>query len=142
MKHSSLIKVLCYSGVIPFYILSILSFFYKNFFVFDLFSIYSLVILSFLSGSTWLELILYEKEPKIKLLIVTVVLTPIILIIFEIFIQAQIKIFIFGICYFGIYLIDQKFIKNLDYIKIRKNLTIQVILCHILVLISIYTNGF
>jgi len=96
MKHSSLVKVLCYSGVIPFYILSILSFFYKNFFVFDLFSIYSLVILSFLSGSTWLGLILYEKEPNIKLLIITVVLTPIILIIFEMTVSFLIKFFIYG----------------------------------------------
>ena len=142
MNHSKLVKILCYSGLIPFYTLSVISFFYKNFFVFDLFSIYSLIIISFLFGSTWLELILYQENSSSKSLITGVVLTPVLLIFVEMLIQAQIKFFIYGICYFGIYLVDQKFLKNLDYLKIRKNLTIQVILNHMLILISIHSNSF
>ena len=62
MNHLSFVKTLCYSGAIPFYILAVISFLYTNFFIFDLFSIYSLVILSFLFGSSWLMTIFFEKE--------------------------------------------------------------------------------
>ena len=142
MNHLSLVKTLCYSGAIPFYILAITSFLYKNFFIFDLFSIYSLVILSFLFGSSWLMTIFFEKENVSKKLIFFIVITPVLLIFVEIFIQIQIKLFIYSLCFFGIYLIDNKYHKNLDYLKIRKHLTIQVILNHMLILISIYTDSF
>lgn len=142
MNHLSFVKTLCYSGAIPFYILAITSFLYKNFFIFDLFSIYSLVILSFLFGSSWLMTIFFEKENVTKKLIFFIVITPVLLIFVEIFIQIQIKLFIYSLCFFAIYLIDNKYLKNLDYLKIRKNLTIQVILNHMLILISIYTDSF
>jgi len=142
MNHLSFVKTLCYSGAIPFYILAITSFLYKNFFIFDLFSIYSLVILSFLFGSSWLMTIFFEKENVSKKLIFFIVITPVLLIFVEIFIQIQIKLFIYSLCFFAIYLIDNKYLKNLDYLKIRKNLTIQVILNHMLILISIYTDSF
>ena len=142
MNHSSFVKTLCYSGAIPFYILAIISFIYKNFFIFDLFSIYSLVILSFLFGSSWLMIVFFEKENVSKKLIFFIVITPVLLILVEIFIQIQIKLFIYSLCFFGIYLIDNKYLKNLDYLKIRKNLTLQVILSHMLILISIYTDSF
>ena len=142
MNHLSLVKTLCYSGAIPFYILAITSFLYKNFFIFDLFSIYSLVILSFLFGSSWLMTIFFEKENVSKKLIFFIVITPVLLIFVEIFIQIQIKLFIYSLCFFAIYLIDNKYLKNLDYLKIRKNLRIQVIFNHMLTLISIYTDSF
>ena len=142
MSHLSFVKTLCYSGVIPFYLLATISFFYKNFFIFDLFSIYSLVILSFLFGSSWLMIILFQKEKVSQKLIFFIVTTPVLLIFVEIFIQTQIKLFIYSLCFFGIYLIDNKYLKNLDYLKIRKNLTIQVIFNHMLILISIYTDSF
>ena len=142
MNHLIFVKTLCYSGAIPFYILAITSFLYKNFFIFDLFSIYSLVILSFLFGSSWLMTIFFEKENVSKKLIFFIVITPVLLIFVEIFIQIQIKLFIYSLCFFAIYLIDNKYLKNLDYLKIRKNLTIQVILNHMLILISIYTDSF
>ena len=142
MSHLSFVKTLCYSGVVPFYLLSVISFFYKNFFIFDLFSTYSLVILSFLFGSSWLMIILFQKEKVSQKLIFFIVTTPVLLIFVEIIIQTQIKLFIYSLCFLGIFLIDNKYLKNLDYLKIRKNLTIQVIFNHMLILISIYTNGF
>lgn len=141
MRNLHLVKFLCYSGLIPFYTLAILSFFLKNFFIIDLFSIYSLVILSFLYGSCWLNLINKETESNIKLILIITILSPIFLILNEIFIRIEIKIFIYAIFYLIVFLIDNKFIKNTDYLIIRKNLTIQVVITHILLLISIYTNS-
>ena len=86
--------------------------------------------------------IFFEKENISKKLIFFIVITPVLLIFVEIFIQIQIKLFIYSLCFFGIYLIDNKYLKHLDYLKIRKNLTIQVILNHMLILISIYTDSF
>ena len=142
MINLKLVKILSFGGLIPFYVLSIFNFFQKAFIVLDLYSLYSLVILSFLFGSTWLQLIIYEEKKNIKSLITAVVLAPVFLIFIEIFIRFEIKIFIFGLSYFIIFLIDKKFLKNIEYLKIRKNLTLQVILTHLILLISIHTNRF
>src|SRR6056300_1190968 len=135
MINLKLVKILSFGGLIPFYVLSIFIFL-------DLYSLYSLVILSFLFGSTWLQLIIYEEKKNIKSLITSVVLAPVFLIFIEIFIRFEIKIFIFGLSYFVIFLIDKKFLKNTEYLKIRKNLTLQVILTHLILLISVHTNSF
>jgi len=142
MNNLNLVKILCYSGIIPFYFLSLLSFFFKDFFISELFSIYSLIILSFLFGSTWLHLIIYETKNKITFFIIFTVLMPVFLILVEILLPSKIKFFLYAISFFIIYMIDQKFIKNPDYLKIRKNLTTQVIIAHTLFLISIYSNSF
>ena len=83
-----------------------------------------------------------KKKKNKKSLITSVVLAPVFLIFIEIFIRFEIKIFIFGLSYFVIFLIDKKFLKNTEYLKIRKNLTLQVILTHLILLISIHTNSF
>jgi len=141
MKNLKLVQTLCFGGLIPFYSLSILTFFQKSIFIIDLFSIYSLVILCFLCGSTWLQLVLYEESEKTHLLKIFVVLLPIFLILNEILLKINLKIFVFGLGYLGIYLIDQKFLKNLKYLSIRKTLTILVLISHIIILIGIYTNS-
>ncbi len=141
MNNLSLIKLLCYSGLIPFYLLSILSIYLKQELILDLFSLYSLVILSFLLGSTWLQLIIYEYKDNLKLTKILVVLYPIFLIIFEILIKFEIKIFLYALSYFIILLLDQRFLKNNEYLKIRKNLTILVIIPHIILLFNIYSNS-
>ncbi|MAK12171.1 MAG: hypothetical protein CMI73_00615 [Candidatus Pelagibacter sp.] len=141
MNNLKIIKTLCYSGLIPFYVLSVLNFYVKSFIIIDIFTIYSLVILSFLFGSTWLYLIIVETKENIKLFLLFVILSPIFLILCEIFLKIQIKLLIFAIFFFLVQLLDNKFLKNLDYLKIRKKLTILVIVSHILILISIYPNG-
>ena len=141
MKNLNLVRTLCFGGLIPFYSLSILTFFQKSIFIIDLFSIYSLVILCFLCGSTWLQLVLYDESEKIHFLKIFVVLLPIFLILIEILLKINLKIFVFGLGYLVIYLIDQKFLKNLEYLSIRKALTILVLISHIIILIGIYTNG-
>jgi hypothetical protein len=75
MNNINLIKTLCFSGLVPFYFLSIITVFNFNFLFVDLFSLYSLVILTFLSGSTWYHLIIVEKKETNKRLVVFIVNT-------------------------------------------------------------------
>ena len=142
MNNLNIIKFLCYSGLIPFFSLSILNFYFKNLIIIDIFSIYSLVILCFLCGSTWVYLILIETKINIKTYLFFVILSPVFLILCEIFLKAQIKFFVYTIFYFLIQHIDNKFMQNFDYLRIRKNLTILVALSHIIMLISIYSDSF
>ena len=142
MNNLNIIKFLCYSGLIPFFSLSVLNFYFKNLIIIDIFSIYSLVILCFLCGSTWVYLILIETKINIKTYLFFVILSPVFLILCEIFLKAQIKFFVYTIFYFLIQHIDNKFMQNFDYLRIRKNLTILVALSHIIMLISIYSDSF
>ena len=141
MNNLNIIKFLCYSGLIPFFSLSILNFYFKNLIIIDIFSIYSLVILCFLCGSTWVYLILIETRINIKTYLFFIILSPVFLILCEIFLKAEIKFFIYVIFYFLIQHIDNKFMQNFDYLRIRKNLTILVALSHIIMLISIYSDS-
>lgn len=141
MNNLNIIKLLCYSGLIPFFSLSILNFYFKNFIIVDIFSIYSLVILCFLCGSTWVYLILIETKINIKTYLFFIILSPVFLILCEIFLKAEIKFFIYAIFYFLIQHIDNKFMQNFDYLRIRKNLTVLVSISHIIMLISIYSDG-
>ena len=141
MNNLNIIKFLCYSGLIPFFSLSVLNFYFKNLIIIDIFSIYSLVILCFLCGSTWVYLILIETKINIKTYLFFVILSPVFLILCEIFLKAQIKFFVYTIFYFLIQHIDNKFMQNFDYLRIRKNLTILVALSHIIMLISIYSDS-
>ena len=141
MSNLNIIKFLCYGGLIPFFSLSILNFYFKNLIIIDIFSIYSLVILSFLCGSTWIYLILIETKKNTKYYFFFIILSPIFLILCEIFLKSKIKFFVYAIFYILILQIDNIFMQNYDYLIIRKNLTILVVISHIIMLISIYANG-
>ena len=141
MNNLNIIKFLCYSGLIPFFSLSILNFYFNNLIIIDIFSIYSLVILSFLCGSTWIYLILIETKINIKPYLFFIILSPVFLIFCEIFLKVEIKFFVYAIFYFLIQQIDNKFLQNNDYLKIRKNLTMLVMISHIIMLIGIYSDS-
>ncbi len=141
MNNLNIIKFLCYSGLIPFFSLPILNFYFKSLIIVDIFSIYSLVILSFLCGSTWLYLILIETKINIKTYLFFIILSPVFLILCEIFLRVEIKFFIYAIFYFFVQQIDNKFMQNFDYLRIRKNLTILVVISHIIMLVGIYSNS-
>ncbi len=141
MNNLNIIKLLCYSGLIPFFSLSILNFYLKNLIIIDIFSIYSLIILSFLCGSTWIYLILIETKINIKPYLFFIILSPIFLILCEIFLNVEIKFFIYAIFYLLIQQIDNKFMQNYNYLRIRKNLTILVVISHLIMLISVYSNS-
>ena len=59
----------------------------------------------------------------------------------EIFLKVEIKFFVYAIFYFLIQQIDNKFLQNNDYLKIRKNLTMLVMIAHIIMLIGIYSDS-
>ena len=141
MNNLNIIKFLCYSGLIPFFSLPILNFYFNNLIIIDIFSIYSLVILSFLCGSTWIYLILIKDKINIKPYLFFIILSPVFLILCEIFLRVQIKFFVYAIFYFLIQQIDNKFLQNDDYLKIRKNLTMLVMVSHIIMLIGIYADS-
>ena len=141
MSNLNIIKFLCYSGLIPFFSLSILNFYFKNLIIVDIFSIYSLIILSFLCGSTWVYLILIETKINTKNYLLFIILSPIFLILCEIFLSIEIKFFIYAIFYFIIQQVDNKFMQNYNYLRIRKNLTILVVISHLIMLISVYSNS-
>ena len=141
MNNLNIIKFLCYSGLIPFFSLPILNFYFNNLIIIDIFSIYSLVILSFLCGSTWIYLILIETKINIKPYLFFIILSPVFLIFCEIFLKVEIKFFVYAIFYFLIQQIDNKFLQNNDYLKIRKNLTMLVLITHIIMLIGIYSDS-
>ena len=141
MNNLNIIKLLCYSGLIPFFSLSILNFYFNNLIIVDIFSIYSLVILSFLCGSTWIHLILIEAKQNIKPYLFFIIISPVFLILCEIFLGVEIKFFVYTIFYFLIQQIDSKFMQNHNYLRIRKNLTILVMISHIIMLTSIYSDG-
>ena len=141
MNNLNIIKFLCYSGLIPFFSLSIFNFYFNNLIIIDIFSIYSLVILSFLSGSTWIYLILIKDKINIKPYLFFIILSPVFLILCEIFLRVQFKFFVYAIFYFLIQQIDNKFLQNNDYLKIRKNLTMLVMISHIIMLIGIYADS-
>ena len=141
MNNLNIIKLLCYSGLIPFFSLSILNFYLKKLIIIDIYSIYSLIILSFLCGSTWIYLILIETKINIKPYLFFIILSPIFLIVCEIFLRVEIKFFVYAIFYFLIQQIDNKFLQNYDYLKIRKNLTILVVISHIIMLVGVYSDS-
>ena len=141
MNNLNIIKLLCYSGLIPFFSLSILNFYLKKLIIIDIYSIYSLIILSFLCGSTWIYLILIETKINIKPYLFFIILSPIFLILCEIFLNVEIKFFIYAIFYLLIQQIDNKFMQNYNYLRIRKNLTILVVISHLIMLISVYSNS-
>ena len=141
MNNLNIIKFLCYSGLIPFFSLSILNFYFNNLIIIDIFSIYSLVILSFLCGATWIYLILIETKINIKPYLFFIILSPVFLIFCEIFLKVEIKFFVYAIFYFLIQQTDNKFLQNNDYLKIRKNLTMLVMISHIIMLIGIYSDS-
>ncbi len=141
MKNFKLIKNLCYSGLIPFYFLSITNLYHYNFIIVDLFSLYSLVILSFLFGSAWLNLLITPKKKADKILLIIVILSPIFLLMNEILSNIKLKFFIYGLFYLIIFYIDKEFIQNKEYLKVRKNLTINVSITYLIFLFSIYSNS-
>lgn len=113
MIDKKTIQILCYLGVFPFYILIGINYFYQSFTVIELFNLYSIIILCFLCGSTWTNLILIRKELNLKFLKIIIVWVPIVLIAIDVIVSSlSIKIFFYATIYFLIYWIDNKFLMN------------------------------
>lgn len=143
MFSKNLILVLGYMGLIPFY-LTLIFFNFKNYnFLVDIFFLYSVVILCFLSGSLWMKTILQSPERKNNLFKILSVSLPMIVLGTELFVIYILKVPIYILIYIIIYICDKKNIKKElnEYLRMRFILTINVIIAHLLMLYSIYSNS-
>ena len=137
MKHKKLINFLSYLGLLPFYFLIILYTKFDAFYFKDIFFFYSLIIVSFLSGSSWINLSVTNN----RLLIVVTILIPIVGLISEIFFRSELKIVLNSFLFYLLFFIDNRYLNyKIDYIYLRKNLTYLVIISQIIMLFIIYSN--
>ncbi len=137
MKHKKLINFLSYLGLLPFYFLIILYTKFDAFYFKDIFFFYSLIIVSFLSGSSWINLSVTNN----RLLIVVTILIPIVGLISEIFFRSELKIVLNCFLFYLLFFIDNRYLDyKIDYIYLRKNLTYLVIISQIIMLFIIYSN--
>ena len=137
MKHKKLINFLSYLGLLPFYFLIILYTKFDAFYFKDIFFFYSLIIVSFLSGSSWINLSVTNN----RLLIVVTILIPIVGLISEIFFRSELKIVLNCFLVYFLFFIDNRYLNyKIDYIYLRKNLTYLVIISQIIMLFIIYSN--
>ena len=137
MKHKKLINFLSYLGLLPFYFLIILYTKFDGFYFKDIFFFYSLIIVSFLSGSSWINLSVTNN----RLLIVVTILIPIVGLISEIFFRSELKIVLNCFLFYLLFFIDNRYLDyKIDYIYLRKNLTYLVIISQIIMLFIIYSN--
>ena len=103
----------------------------------DIFFFYSLIIVSFLSGSSWINLSVTNN----RLLIVVTILIPIVGLISEIFFRSELKIVLNCFLFYLLFFIDNRYLNyKIDYIYLRKNLTYLVIISQIIMLFIIYSN--
>ena len=129
MKHKKLINFLSYLGLLPFYFLIILYTKFDAFYFKDIFFFYSLIIVSFLSGSSWINLSVTNN----RLLIVVTILIPIVGLISEIFFRSELKIVLNCFLFYLLFFIDNRYLNyKIDYIYLRKNLTYIVIISQII----------
>ena len=137
MKHKKLINFLSYLGLLPFYFLITLYTKFDAFYFKDIFFFYSLIIVSFLSGSSWINLSVTNN----RLLIVVTILIPIVGLISEIFFRSELKIVLNCFLFYLLFFIDNRYLDyKIDYIYLRKNLTYLVIISQIIMLFIIYSN--
>ena len=143
MSSNKLISILGYSGLIPFYLIAIY-FNLKNYnFLIDIFFLYSIIILCFLSGSLWMKTILVHTHKKNNLFKILSVVFPLIALGTELFVNYILKVPIYILIYIILYTCDKQDNKReLDeYLKMRFFLTVNVIATHLLLLYGIYSNS-
>ena len=143
MNSNKLIQILGYAGLIPFYFLSLVANLKNYHFLIDIFFIYSVIILCFLSGSLWMKLILLPAKTNDYLLKILSVTFPLIALASELMVTYALKIIIYILIYLLIYMCDKKTAgEQLPmYIRMRIFLTANVIISHLILLYAISTNG-
>jgi hypothetical protein len=111
-----------------------------NFFI-DIFFLYSVIILCFLSGSLWMKLILLPEQKQNFLFKCLAVIFPLIALISELFVSYFLKIVIYVLIYILIYICDKRTANHglSEYIRMRLFLTGHVILTHFILLYTVFT---
>ena len=143
MDSNKITKILGYSGLIPFYVFSLLTINKHFTFFIDIFFLYSVIILSFLSGSLWMKLIKNPNQKNSVLYKFISIGLPLFALTSELFVAYVLKIIIYVMIYILLYICELKTSEsNLkDYVKMRFILTINVVLTHFLLLYAIFTYG-
>ena len=143
MDTNKITKILGYSGLIPFYAFSLLTINENFTFFIDIFFLYSVIILSFLSGSLWMKLIKNPNQKNSVLYKFISIGLPLFALTSELFVAYVLKIIIYVMIYILLYICELKTSEsNLkDYVKMRFILTINVVLTHFLLLYAIFTYG-
>ena len=143
MDLNKITKILGYSGLIPFYVFSLLTINEHFTFFIDIFFLYSVIILSFLSGSLWMKLIKNPNQKNSVLYKFISIGLPLFALTSELFVAYVLKIIIYVMIYILLYICELKTSEsNLkDYVKMRFILTINVVLTHFLLLYAIFAYG-
>lgn len=143
MNLNKNILSLSYLGLIPFYFFSIISIFEDYNFFIDIFFLYSVIIICFLSGSLWMKLMILPKQKNNAFFRILSVTFPLIAMISELFVSYSLKVIIYVLIYILIYICDKKTAAHSmpDYIRMRFILTGNVILTHLILLYTIFTYG-
>lgn len=143
MDSNKITKILGYSGLIPFYVFALLTINENFTFFIDIFFLYSVIILSFLSGSLWMKLIKNPNQKNSVLYKFISIGLPLFALTSELFVAYVLKIIIYVMIYILLYICELKTSEsNLkDYVKMRFILTINVVLTHFLLLYAIFTYG-
>jgi len=132
---------LSYLGLIPFYFFSIISIFEDYNFFIDIFFLYSVIIICFLSGSLWMKLMILPKQNNNAFFRILSVTFPLVAMISELFVSYSLKVIIYVLIYILIYICDKKTAAHQmpAYILMRFFLTGNVILTHLILLYTIFT---
>ena len=143
MNLNKNILSLSYLGLIPFYFFSIISIFEDYNFFLDIFFLYSVIIICFLSGSLWMKLMILPKQNNNAFFRILSVTFPLMAMISELFVSYSLKVIIYVLIYILIYICDKKTAAHQmpAYIRMRFFLTGNVILTHLILLYTIFTYG-
>ena len=143
MELNKITKLLGYAGLIPFYAFSLLTINQNYTFFIDIFFLYSVIILCFLSGSLWMRLIISSNQKNNTIYKIISIGFPLFALISELFVAYVLKIIIYVMIYILLYICDKKTIGAglKDYMKMRLFLTINVVLTHFILLYAIFTYG-
>ena len=143
MRPNKIIHVLGYSGLIPFYLFSIMTALEGYNFFIDIFFLYSAIILCFLFGSLWMKLIALPKQSENTFFKFLSVGFPLIVMSTELFVTYALKTLVYMLIYVLIYICDKKTAAHQmpAYIRMRFFLTGNVILTHLILLYTIFTYG-
>ena len=143
MNLNKNILSLSYLGLIPFYFFSIISIFEDYNFFIDIFFLYSVIIICFLSGSLWMKLMILPKQKNNAFFRILSVTFPLMAMISELFVSYSLKVIIYVLIYILIYIFDKKTAAHQmpEYIRMRFFLTGNVILTHLILLYTIFTYG-
>ena len=139
------VKIFCYSGLIPFILIPIISWISPkiafDYYLIQLFFIWSIMMATFMAGTLW-GLSIKSNE---SILSSTIIFSSVFLLSLFITFSAEnysiLYLFILLLVYEFIYFSERKLIEKIGWYKeIRFHLTFSIRICHLLMIGFIFTN--